>query len=187
MKPIENFEAKKAMTTTCLPAGGYIAKVIGAEVQSYSWGEVLHITFDIAEGEHAGFFQDLYTNSDYADVKWKGKYRLNIPTEGDQYYVSQKKAFANAIWAIEASNQGYHWDWNEMTLAGKQIGVIFRNREYEMEGRRGWTTECVSFASVEDIKLGNFSIPKDKALPQTPLNMAKAVGEELASDEDLPF
>lgn len=186
MKPIENFEAKRAMPSTCLPAGGYVAKIINAEIATYDWGERLILTFDIDEGEHAGFFQELYTNSDYADAKWKGIYRLTIPQEGNQYYTSQKKAFSNAIWAIEESNPGYAWEWNEMTLAGKKVGVIFRNKEYDINGHRGWTTECFTFDSVENITSGSFTIPKDKPLAPAPLNAAQAMAE-LATDEDLPF
>ena len=52
MKAFNGLEIKKsAGASEPLPAGGYVAKILNAKVEEYSWGEVLVISFDIAEGE----------------------------------------------------------------------------------------------------------------------------------------
>ena len=56
MKAFNGLEIKKSVgASDPLPAGGYVANILNAKVEEYSWGEVLVISFDIAEGEYKGF------------------------------------------------------------------------------------------------------------------------------------
>lgn len=190
MNKIEGLEIKRIEPASDpLPAGGYVAKILDAEEKEYSWGSVLVISFDILEGEFKDFFKQNYKANTREDKKWKGVYRLTVPQETNQWYDSQKRTFGNAIACIEESNNGYHWNWDEKTLKGKTVGVLFRNFEYDVEGNTGWSTECCSLASVEDIREGNFKMPKDKPLKKkvatTPV--APVVNFEEINDEDLPF
>ena len=165
MKAFNGLEIKKsASASEPLPAGGYVAKILNAKVEEYSWGEVLVISFDIAEGEYKDFFSKQYKENTREDKKWKGNFRLTVPQESNQYFDSQKRTFGNAIWAIEESNPSFKWAWDENALKGKMVGVLFRNYEYDVEGRQGWSTECCTFVSVEDVRTGNFKQPKDKPL-----------------------
>lgn len=188
MKAFNGFEAKKASGgRELLPAGGYVARIMGAEIMTYSWGERLVISFDIAEGDQKEFFANDYRAQDREDKKWRGTYRLNVPDEKSQYYDGQKRTFGNMVWAAEESNPGYHWDWDEGTLKGKLIGVLFRNREWEINGRTGWTTECCAVTSVQDIQNGEFKMPRDKPLPQkAPVRDVYAAVND-TDDDDLPF
>ena len=53
------------------------------------------------------------------------------------------------------------------------VGVLFRNFEWAMDdGRSGWSTECCTFVSVEDVRTGNFKQPKDKPLRKKSENNA---------------
>ena len=61
-----------------LPIGGYVLKILKTKVETYSWGQVLVLMIDVAEGEHAGFYQKNY-NGQQQDKKWKGTYRINLP------------------------------------------------------------------------------------------------------------
>ena len=190
MNKIEGLEIKRIEPASDpLPAGGYVAKILDAEEKEYSWGSVLVISFDILEGEFKDFFKQNYKANTREDKKWKGVYRLTVPQETNQWYDSQKRTFGNAIACIEESNNGYHWNWDEKTLKGKNVGVLFRNFEYDVEGNTGWSTECCSLASIEDIREGNFKMPKDKPLKKkavaTPV--APVVNFEEIDDEDLPF
>ena len=173
-----------------LLAGGYVAKIMNAEVKEYSWGEVLVISFDIAEGEYKDFFATQYRENTNEDKKWKGNFRLTVPQEGNQWYDSQKKTFGNCLACIEESNSGYHWDWDEAKLKGKMVGVLFRNFEWEMDdGRNGWSTECCTLTTVDDIRNGKFKMPKDKPLKNksaTTTNTADFTEIDEA-DSDLPF
>lgn len=195
MKKYEGYEARKAEPAAqALPAGGYVAKILDAEVKEYEWGDVLVISFDIAEGDYKGYFANRWKadeNSDY-ERKWKGVFRLNIPSAKSKYPDSDKRGFNNAMWAIESSNPKYTWNWDESTLKNKMIGVLFRNREWEMEGKTGWTTECCFVTSVGDIRGGTFTTPKDKPLKkadvpkETPAEVAKNLAD-IISDDELPF
>ena len=40
-----------------LPPGGYVVSIMNAKVQTYRWGNVLVIAFDIIEGEQTGFYK----------------------------------------------------------------------------------------------------------------------------------
>ena len=186
MRKFNGFEAKKATARENLPAGGYVAKILNAEEKQYDWGCVTIISFDILDGPYKDFFAKDYKEQDREDKKWRGTYRLNQPKDdGSEKDGWTKRSFNNAIWAIESSNPGYHFDWDESKFVGKSVGVLFRNREWEYNGRTGWNTECCSLTSVEDIQSGNFNIPKDK-----PLNKAaSSVQFEVVpnDDLDLPF
>ena len=191
MKAFNGLEIKKsAGASDPLPAGGYVAKILNAKVEEYSWGEVLVISFDIAEGEYKDFFRKQYNENTREDKKWKGNFRLTVPNEGNQYFDSQKRTFGNAIWAIEESNPSFRWAWDENALKGKMVGVLFRNFEWEMpDGRSGWSTECCTLVSVEDVRTGNFKQPKDKPIRKKAENNATANSFTVLDDssDDLPF
>lgn len=190
MKAFNGLEIKKSVgASEPLPAGGYVAKILNAKVDEYSWGEVLVISFDIADGEYKDFFSKQYKENTRDDKKWKGNFRLTVPQESNQYFDSQKRTFGNAIWAIEESNPGYHWDWNEAALNGKMVGVLFRDREWEIDGKTGMTTEACTFVSVEDVRTNNFKMPKpkmlNKAASQTESNSNFSAIDDV--DDSLPF
>ena len=192
MKAFNGLEIKKSVSASePLPAGGYVAKILNAKVEEYGWGEVLVISFDVAEGEYKDFFSKQYKENTREDKKWKGNFRLTVPNEGNQYFDSQKRTFGNAIWAIEESNPGYHWDWNEAALKGKMVGGLFRNFEWEMNGNSGWSTECCTFVSVEDVRTGNFKQPKDKPLKNKAASQTATASSFAVIDNDdlsdLPF
>lgn len=157
-------KAEKAASNVPLPKGAYVAKIRNAEVMEYNWGAQLVIAFDIAEGEYTDFFAKQYRANQNEDKKWKGNYRLTIPEEGSPYYDGNKRQFNNFIYAMEASNDGYHFDWDETKLKGNLLGVLFRNREWELNGQTGWTTECASVIDLEAVRSGDFRLPKDKPL-----------------------
>ena len=191
MKAFNGLEIKKSVSASePLPAGGYVAKILNAKVEEYSWGEVLVISFDIAEGEYKDFFSKQYKENTREDKKWKGNFRLTVPQESNQYFDSQKRTFGNAIWAIEESNPSFRWAWDENALKGKMVGVLFRNYEYDVDGRQGWSTEACTFVSVEDVRTGNFKQPKDKPLRNKATNNAPASNFTVLDDDslsDLPF
>ena len=186
MKAFNGLEIKKSVSTSePLPAGGYVAKILNAKVEEYSWGEKLVISFDVAEGEYKDFFRKQYNENTREDKKWKGNFRLTVPNEGNQYFDSQKRTFGNAIWAIEESNPSFRWAWDENALKGKMVGVLFRDREWEIEGNTGMTTECCTFVSVEDVRTNNFKIPKPKMLNKAASQAATASSFAVIDNDDL--
>lgn len=190
MKPYSGYKAEVSTPREILPAGGYVAKILNANEIQYSWGNILLISFDICEGEKAGFFKQDYNQQIQEDKKWRGTYRLRVPKDdGSEQDGWTKKTFNRAMGAIEESNPGYHWDWNENTLNEKMVGVLFRNREWEMNGNTGWTTECCALAVAEDIRSGRYKTPKDKPLENlqnSNYNINRPVDNSIKNN-DLPW
>ena len=182
--------AKTGNSREVLPAGGYVGEIKKAEVLKYSWGSKLVIAYDITEGEYAGFFMKDWQNNQNDDKKWRGNLSMTLPMEdGSEQDVWKKRAIGNLAASLEESNPGYHWDWDETKLKCKKLGFLVREREWEMNGRTGWTTEACSCTDIESIRSGHFRIPKAR-----PLAHAAAVSTApasdyaaAASDDDLPF
>lgn len=188
MKPISGLEIKKNVAAgEPLPAGGYVANIINAQVMNYSWGDVLVISFDIVEGEYKGFFSKQYNEDTREDKKWRGNYRLTIPQEKNKWFESQKRTFGNALACIEESNPGYHWNWDESSLLGMSVGVLIRDYEYDINGRTGWSTEACALASAQDIREKRFRQPKAKPLKNKPVTQEDIFSGDLSSFDDCPF
>lgn len=175
-----------------LPVGGYVIKIMDAKEENFDWGDRLAIAFDIIEGEHKGFFDKNFKEQTGEDKKWKGVFRLNIPKEdGSEQDAWTQKKFNTNIVAIEDSNPGYFFDWDENKLKGKIVGAIFNNKEYEINGRTGFYTSCYGLVPVENIRAGKFTIPKDTLLPNSKQNARPETSTEFMSasstEEEIPF
>lgn len=200
MKPFNNYAETQVLTEQKkLPKGGYICKILNAEVKTYNGRngsfEKLEISFDITEGEHKDFYANNYRAQRSEDKKWKGVLRVYVPTDdGSESDALTKSIFKGVTTAVEESNNGYHWDWNEAGLKGKAVGIIFRNEEWEFNNRSGWTAQPFKAVSVSAIKEGKFTVPEDKPLKnKTTASYSSAPSydtsnfEEIATNDDLPF
>lgn len=159
-----------------LQPGGYVLKILNIKVEPTDWGSRLAIQFDIAEGEFKGFFDKLYkaTPDEWENKKWKGSMRLSIPhNTGDETKFKKSLGyFKSQIQAFENSNANLHIDcerdWDENVLKGKLVGALFNEKEWEKDGKTGWFTQCKRFVSANDIRSGNFTIPKREELKNKP-------------------
>ena len=169
-----------------LPVGGYVCQIEQAKVEENDWGSKLSIAFDVCEGEYAGIFARDYKNNTADNKKWRGVFRLNIPKDdGSERDAWAKRAFGNFVWAVEESNPGFAWDWDEKKLKGKKCGFIFRNEEWAMNGRSGWSTKAGGTDSIDNIRAGKFRLLADKPLKNKP---SGSFGADSVDDEsDLPF
>lgn len=148
-----------------LPVGAYVCKIKNAVVKNDGYGDQLCILFDIVDGEYAGFYDADYKANQREDKKWKGVLRYWLPRDdGSEKDEWTKSSFKGLITSIENSNRGYTWNWDERTLAGKEIGIIFRNEEWEYKGKTGWTARPFRATSVGSVEDCNYTIPKDKPL-----------------------
>lgn len=179
MRPVNGYSEAAAVNFgggERLPAGGYVLRILDVREETTSYGtDVIVLRFDIAEGEHAQFFQKQYSGMSDEYKKWKGTYRLNVPqqrgsSEDDQKKYKRALGFFKA--QIEAFNRsnGINIDcskeWDTALLKGRTVGAVFGNKEYDYEGRRGWFTNCDHLVSAEEIRQGRFRIPADKPLRQ---------------------
>ncbi len=158
-------EVKEFSDRQKLPLGAYVCKVKRAAVQNNQYGDQLCILFDIVEGEFSGFYNDEFKTNTKEDKKWKGVLRLFIPKDdGSEKDEWTKRTFKGLTTAFEKSNPGYSWNWDENSLAGKLVGILFRNEEWEYDGKTGWAVRPFRAISVESVREEDFTIPKDKPL-----------------------
>lgn len=174
---VQEFSERKA-----LPLGAYVCKVKQARVQDNSYGSQLAILFDISEGEHAGFYNQEYAANTMEGKKWKGVLRVWLPKDdGSDKDEITKRVLKGMVSAFEASNLGYRWDWNENSLAGKTIGIMYRNEEWKnREGKCIWSVNPFKAISADTVREGSYTLPKDK-----PLN-GKASGNATVPPANVP-
>lgn len=174
-----------------LPKGGYVLKILGASVHENRVGQYVKISCDIAEGEFAGFFMAEYKNQDKEDKKWHCNYLLNVPKDdGSEKDGWTKRRFKTVTEALEDSNPGYHFDWDEEKFKGKLIGGLFNIREYEKNnGTVGEATNLAQLCAVEKIRSCNYKIPEDRritnSVPAVDANGFQNIPDGV--DEELPF
>ena len=197
MRPFNNYDTTQTISARAqLPVGAYICQIFKAEEKVYTspkgeWHK-LEVSFDISEGEHKDFYANDYRSQSGEDKKWKGVLRMNIPTDdGSEADGWTKRSFKTNTLAIEESNNGYHWDWNEAQLKGKTVGIVFRSEEWEYNGKRGWRTAPFKMVPAADVKSGNIKIPDPKPLNGKAASQASTAADlsdfvEVAS-ADLPF
>lgn len=158
-------EVKEFSDRQKLPVGAYVCKVKRAAVQSDQYGDKLCILFDIVEGEFSGFYNDEYKANTKEDKKWKGVLRQFIPKDdGSEKDEWTKRSFKGLTTSFEKSNPGYSWNWDENSLAGKLVGILFRNEEWEYDGKTGWSVRPFRAISVDSVREEDFTLPKDKPL-----------------------
>lgn len=175
-----------------LPPGGYEAKIVGTAVlvNNSNGAESLAIQVDITVGEFAGFFKRDYNNNPYENKKWRGVARFRCPNDDPDD--KGNSIFKGMIEAIEKSNSGYTWNWEEKSLKGLKVGILVRDKEYDFNGNHGFSSEIFAFTDIKIIRDGNFETPKPKLLNNgsTPLQVAppNSYGDPppLPSDDDYP-
>ena len=169
MKPTyKGFEAKKSNGFLELPpVGAYVAEIkqvrlVEADGKQQT-RDVIELMIDIVEGEYSNRYMDFFTEQRerFGDtIKFKGIFRLTPPIEGDEDW--RKRSFEGNLWCVEQSNPGYTWDWDEMKLKGKKVGISVRKRLYTFNGTDRETTEIGRFETVDDVRSGKVKPMKDR-------------------------
>ena len=103
-----------------LPTGGYLCEIKKMEEgQTRKGSNIVHVYFDIAEGEFKGYYERMYkankaTTKNATDVKWKGVYDVfPLTPEG-----ATSGAWKGLLTCIERSN-GKHF----LSAAAKIIHI----------------------------------------------------------------
>lgn len=166
MKAFNGFKAEaNSRKPKQLPAGAYVAKIKGVKVEGQEPDQHLIIRVDVEEGEYKSYFFDRFMrekeNSRF-EPRYKGDYKLRIPNEANTkalYPESDLKRFNDAIWRIEQSNPGYHWDWDENGLKNLLVGINMQ--ESEFNGFR--FTKIARLETVDDVRNGRCQMIQPQA------------------------
>ena len=183
----DNFNKRKTSgSREILPAGGYVCKIHKAEVIPDQWGGKLVLSVDISEGEFIEFFRKDYANQSEDNKKWRGNWRINLPSgDGSQQDTWKQNTINNLAACLEESNAGYTWDWDETKLKGKSLGILFREFEWEMQDRSGVSTEAYNCTDIDSVRAGKYKIAKRRALKKQAQATTAATDDDV--DDDLPF
>ena len=178
-----------------LPAGAYVVKTQNARIDSYPKDgvsfEKLIIAFDIVEGDYAEHFKKIYDGTTGENKKWKGTIRLSIPGEDEDADSISNRMHKTCMTALEDSNPGWHHQWLEDSaqyaaqFKNLTVGAVFRDREYNFDGRQGMYTECLRFADVEKVRNGEVKTPEPKYLDGNAPKPTQAAPDD--DDSDSPF
>ena len=151
-----------------LPKGGYVMQIKDAKIvaNKSGFGEHLEVSADIFDGEYKDYFMNDWKNQQSEDKKWRGRFWVNIPADdGSEKDSWTKRAFKTFTEAVEDSNEGYHFDWDETKFKGKLIGGLFNEREWEtQDGQIRRSTNWGGVCAVDKIRDGSYKLPKDKLI-----------------------
>lgn len=184
MEKLQGYDEAQAITGEYekLEAGGYICKIINAKEEiSKSGKKMLVIALDIAEGDKKDFFRNRFIENSNPEKKWPagGIYRQMLEGEKSAGFLK------GLMTSLEASNEGFKWNWDEKKLKDLKCGAIFGEEEYrKLDGSVGTSTKVKFIRTTKSIQEGNFKIPELKKLPED--------GDAFENftnvyDDDLPF
>jgi hypothetical protein len=182
MKKPENFDSAKPESFGSFntpPAEAYILGITKAEVGTTKTGkEKITLTLDIAEGEFKNYYGEL-------SVKLTKDCRLqyNQLTEGNS-----TPYFKGMITAIEESNTGYKFNFDEKTLARKLVGAVLQECQYyNKAGELKSILKPMFLCSVATVREGKLKVPAVKP-PENVEAFAMPSGPQHDDNlEDLPF
>ena len=165
MRKYDNYDQTEAFTGEyeTLEPGAYVCKILNVVSEEKPYGDLLRISIDIDSGDHRDYYRRRYDKAVKAkpDAKWPGMYYQTIKQDDLSYF----KGF---ITAIEESNPGYKWDWNEKSLVGKRFGGIFGQEEFRAnDGSIKLSTKLRFARSLESIQKP-CQIPEIKRLAKAP-------------------
>ena len=169
MKRIENWENIQESTSfKRLAPNGYIVKIL--KIEDHPDKEYLKIYFDIVKGDDKGYFKKQYDGDTRKERKWP-----NAGTFIRSYKDSAASMFKGFINAIEKSNKGYQWNFDEKTLVNKVVGLIIADEQYQnQKGQVRVRNYVAAVRSVETIEKGEYEIPALKELTTTKTTTAPA-------------
>lgn len=177
MKTINNWnEVKESGNSEFkrLPAGGYVCRI--TKVKDFPDKEYLLIEYDVAEGEYKGWWAETEERAGF----WGGHFVRS-------YKDSAAGFFKGFISAVEKSNPGFEWAWDENALLGKLVGLVLNEEEYRKNnGDIGNRLNVAKNLDISTIRSSDFTVPEKKCLPVIN-NPFASTGFAEITDADVPW
>lgn len=193
----ENIDAQRFGEFEGIEPGWYPCVILNVaeEASKNSQRDGVRFDFDIVDGKFKSYYTRLYkADAGKDNRRWRGTYWQMTEGNGVPF-------FKGIITAIEESNAGYKFDFDERKMKGLKVGVGFRREQYEAtDGTLKFTVKPFAFCSIQKVISGEMAVPKDKLLNipasrpssapsyyDTPAVGAAPAYEALGDDEQLPF
>lgn len=178
MRKIDMTNVQEAGDFKKVTPGAYICTI--NNVEDFPDKEYLKVTYDIAEGEFAGYYKEMRDNN--PDWTWAGAYVKSYKTKALPMF----KRFCSAV---NKSNNGFVFDGgtvnaDEKTLIGKRLGLVFQEEEYYGNDGNKRTRLIVNKEFPID-KLADQKTPACKKLAEEPNNSFMDVTP--GTNEEVPF
>ena len=147
--------------------GGHVVRILSMRQEvSRNNRPMVVLTFDIDEGgELDGFYRRQYDAARRTNdqVKWRGVIRYMLYAKDGEH---TNGFFKGLIDAIEKSNPGWRWGWDESACAGRLVGMVFGEEEYRaQDGSVRVSVKAQQARSVQAIREG-VPVPERKRLPK---------------------
>lgn len=190
----KDWESAQAYTgeSEQMTPGGHVVRILSMrqKLSQKSHKPMIVIGFDIEEGsELDGFYKRKHTakKGQNPSAKWEGVIRYMLYAQDG---VSTNGFFKGFITAVEESNPGYKWNWDERSMAGKKVGIVFREEEYR--GQNGEIRSSVKASQAKSVLaiLAGVPIPEKKRLVESapsPAPFNPSAGFTQVEDDELPF
>lgn len=164
----ETAQAFTGETQQTLTPGGHIVRIMAMHQEmSRNNKPMIVVSFDIVEGgEFDGFYKRLHDAKKKFDsaAKWQGVIRFMLYNKEG----GTNGFFKGFIGALEESNPGYRWNWDERSAAGKMVGIVFGEEEYrKQDGSIGTSVKAQMARSVQAVRDG-VDVPAKRTLKEEP-------------------
>lgn len=163
---------------TPLPAGPYVAKVVS--MTDNAAREYVEVVYDIAEGEHAGYYSDDWgVSHPYAH----------------HFFLSYKDSalgmLKGRLEAIAASNPGFDpfaaWDAGRLDIfTGRLVGINVQEEEYERNGEVKTRLNVCQIVDAQRVRDGKVKAREKKTLGGRPAAPASKASIPYY-DGEIPF
>jgi len=180
-KPLDWEEVKESEVVEGLKLvpGAYPVQI--KEVIDHPDKEYLEIRFDIVKDKT---YADWFKKQEESFGTWPnaGIYRASYKETATKFF----KAF---ITAIQKSNQGYVWNWDEKSLKGKFFVAVFGEEEYKAtDGTIKVSIKCREARSIEAWQKGEIKTPElKKFIPKVEELFNDLNNNYTINNDDLPF
>lgn len=163
---------------TPLPAGPYVARVVDAI--DYADREYVEVVYDIAEGEHAGYYSD----------DW-GKAHPYAHHFFMSYKDSALGMLKGRLDAFAASNPGFDpfaaWDAGRLNIfIGRIVGINLQEEEYERDGEIRTRLNVCQVVDAQKVRSGAVKARPTKTLKGSAPSKPAPAATPL-DDSDLPW